>query len=186
MNNQPKVHIKDLDPMIRGALEEIIEDPSYPRRLTERSVVVLKATGITTISQISREVKMDRKHAAKWIKRFNDNKDYLMQKSEEGNREKLREAIIEVLSDKPRSGRPRVYSDDQQEKIIEIVRKSPRDFGFNKDEWTNALIYKAVMQEGVAPGISKNGILNILDRVGLKPPKRRRDSIDIEEIKKDE
>lgn len=80
---------------------------------------------------------------------------------------------IEGLMDKPGRGRKSRLSDEQKEKLRDIIlKKSPIDYGFNTETWTGPLIIQVINQDF---GISykEAQVYNILKQLNLSYQRAR-------------
>ena len=102
----------------RAALEAWARAPTSEQRLVERARIVLSAAGGTPSRAIARELGCARGVVSKWRVRF-------------------AEAGLAGLSDAPRSGKPKTYGADADQRILALLDRSPPQ-GFAR--WTAPLI----------------------------------------------
>ena len=74
---------------------------------------------------------------------------------------RVREGSIHVLVDKPGRGRK---SKVDPEKVLDIVRRSPSQFGFNESRWTLSLL-KAACPE--LSDMTESGVWRLLKHIGI-------------------
>ena len=74
--------------------------------------------------------------------------------------------LVSALKDAPRPGQPIIFDDRIKSKIIALVCSDPPE-AF--DRWTLELIQGKILEDGIAPSISKEKIRIILQEHDLKP-----------------
>jgi transposase len=79
---------------------------------------------------------------------------------------------LEGLRDKPHPGRPSGYTEAQRRRIVELALKSPRLFGYLKNDWSVRLLSKHLTREAGVK-IGKSHIWRILHEADIvhKRPK---------------
>jgi transposase len=80
---------------------------------------------------------------------------------------KLNEGGVDALIDKVKSGRPPKLTDDQKQKIKELVlEQSPENYGYNSSTWTGLLVIDWI-SKNYSVEYKKAHIYNILEDLGL-------------------
>ena len=134
-------------------LTELKKGRHTAEHLKKRSEIILLASEGASNSEISREVEMKRENATKWRKRYAEAREELA-KTEEETPRKLRGLIEKVLSDAPRSGAPRKYSDEQIACIIVLACELPENLGLPFSHWSQSLLQQEVIERGIVESIS--------------------------------
>jgi transposase len=101
----------------RQAIERLVHSRVAPVRLVERARMVTYAGEGRSVTDIAGLLKVNRKTVRRWLKRFN-------------------EAGVAGLEERPRSGRPPVYSAEQIHLIAMTAVTAPATFGLECDRWT--------------------------------------------------
>jgi len=78
-----------------------------------------------------------------------------------------------LLSDKPRSGAPPLYTVEQYTAIVKIALQQPSEFERPVTNWTARELADEVHKQKIAPGISQRQVQRFLSQVDLKPHKSR-------------
>ena len=89
----------------------------------QRAKIILELASGKTKGGVAREQKINKKTIAKWYKRWCHNNDKLIEieKNPDITLKELFRNVIEVLSDKPRSGTPPTFTPEQIVQIIAIA-----------------------------------------------------------------
>lgn len=83
-------------------------------------------------------------------------------------------ARLDGLGDRPRSGRPPVFSGAARAQIIGLACRAPRDEGCaDADRWTLDLLVEAALAQGIVPAIHRASIARLLAQGDLKPHRWR-------------
>jgi transposase len=69
---------------------------------------------------------------------------------------------LDGLLDRPRSGRPRIYGQQQRQTVLQIARTDPAAFGLSLRSWTLSALQHHLVESGVAPAIGRGTIRRIL------------------------
>lgn len=62
--------------------------------------------------------------------------------------------LLEVISDRPRSGTPAKISQAQRQAIVALACKCPSDFGIEQTDWTYPLLAKVAIEKKIVDTIS--------------------------------
>ncbi len=76
----------------------------------------------------------------------------------------LLKKLIEVLSDRPRSGCPSRIQMAQKEQIRALACEKPKDYGVIMDEWTHEILAQTAIKKGIVPSISPSYVGVILKK----------------------
>lgn len=117
--------------------------------LTEKMKGILKkfSTRIAQVLGISRNT------VNTWRKRFHENAGILMQMEEAsripGKEEDLHQFLKTFLSDRPRPGKPPVFTPEEIILINELACKNPKDFGCELSHWNLTALAREAVRRGL-------------------------------------
>lgn len=140
-----KAHeLADLDEMLSG------KDPELARRA---QIVYLSAKRVG-VHDISREIDLHPINVRKWLHRFN-------------------RYGIEGLWPRRSPGRPKLFSSEQRQAIIDLAMTEPQALGLGFDSWSLQRLRSKLIEQGVLNDISAETIRQELLRSGLSFEDRR-------------
>jgi transposase len=82
---------------------------------------------------------------------------------------RLREAVLEVLSDAPRPGSPGKFTAEQVAQILAVACESPKLSGRPITRWTHRELRDEVVKRGIVAGISVAQVGRYLKQAALQP-----------------
>ncbi len=124
----PKPLPIDLSPEIRTILEDLLRRRACPQGLAKRVRVVLRAADGLSNRAIHDELGGGSDTVWRWRKRFHaalPRLGAIQNDPENGDGKALARAVAEVLADRPRPGRPPVFTAEQLTAIIAIACEDP-------------------------------------------------------------
>lgn len=143
----------------RSELEEIIRKQNSPQNIAKRAKIIVKANvEIKGNREIAREMEISPCDITLWTKRWIEGFNL---------------AVIERLSDAPRSGFPSTISSEQWCKIIAVACETPETYGIPTTHWTNKELSNQVIKQGIVEKISPSYIGRILKKKDLQPHRTR-------------
>lgn len=152
-------------------LSKFAKSRTLPARQVQRAIIfLLCADGLNNL-QISKQVALSQDSVSKWRTRFL-NSLFLLQEAEEKHPAELESAITQLLDDYDRPGQPRVYTDQQIVKILEIACRNPGEYGYETSHWSLNQLVDVTIKEGIAKTISAKTISRFL-KYGQNPPASR-------------
>lgn len=149
---------------------------SQPSSVVLRSKIVLMAAQEKTNSQIADALGTAYATVSTWRNRFYKSVDLIIQAEEYNGSDsdkKLYEAVLSVLSDRPRPGKPPVFTPEQIMLINELACKNPKDFGYELSHWNLSSIAQEAVQQGIVQSISPYSVQRFLKFAGIAPWKNR-------------
>ncbi len=154
-----------------GILEELQKKGSLAHKLNFRITIILKTVSGLGSLLISREFSCSKNTVISWRKRWKLDYDSLVELEEELGQGKpadkmLRERILEVFSDEPRSGKPRDFTEEQDLKIVALACESPLQYDIPQSHWTWGLLAQEAAKRGIVQSISSSQIGRILKKYG--------------------
>ncbi len=131
--------------------------------------ILLRSSQGEGIKQIAREVGVAantvRQWRSRWENAFRDLLEFEKGISNQGvSDKKLLEKMLEVLSDRPRSGCPARIQMEQKEQIRALACECPQDYGIVMDEWTHQILAQAAIKKGIVGSISPTYVGVILKK----------------------
>jgi len=131
------------------ALQRLLRADRTPIALYRRCNLVWQLAAGYSIAEASEMVELHYTNAHKWVKRF-------LSKGLAG------------LQDRPRSGRPRIYSENAETLVIETATSRPQDLQLGFTTWSLVKLEKHLRQFPELEMISRETIRHILSRHGLR------------------
>lgn len=157
-------------------LKNLSSSYSEPSCIVIRSKIVLMAAQEKTNSQIASALGAAYATVSTWRNRFYNSIEFIVQAEEydgPDREKKLYEAIMSVLSDKPRSGKPPAFTSEQIMLINELACKNPKDFGYELSQWNLSSIAQEAAHQGIVQSISPYSVQRFLKFAGIAPWKNR-------------
>ncbi len=159
--------IKISDSVVR-ILSKFSQSRTLPIRQVEWAKVFLLCSEGWNNLQISYQVSIHQDAVSKWRNRFLKSLP-LLQQVEQTDPEHLETQISALLADRPRSGQPATFTDEQIIKILEVACRNPEEYGFESSHWSLNQLVEAVVKEGIVESISAKTISRFL-KYGENPP----------------
>jgi transposase len=138
----------------REKLTALLRRHSGEARIYRRARIVLLAADGTSVSEIARQAGTSRSRVRCWVERF-------------------RQHRAAGLSDRPRSGRPRVITPLERHQVIAAACQSPRKFKVARDVWTLRSLASALEHARLVRAISATSVGEILSEAEIKPHRVR-------------
>jgi hypothetical protein len=150
-------------------LQQVDRSTNAPKRLVQRSGVILMGfAGMLNVT-IAQELGLARKQVGLWRQRWQQSFDALVAIECHESHAALRRAIEEVLSDAPRSGSPGTFTAEQVTQILAVACESPELSGRPIDRWTHRELADEVILRGIVTSISISQVGRYLDQAELQP-----------------
>lgn len=124
-------------------------------------------------TQIARQLNVERHCVGRWRRRWQLSVEALLAIEMNEPSAALRRAVVDVLSDAHRSGRPGSFSNDQLAQIVSLASQSPREFDRPVNDWTGRELADEAKKQGIVESISKSRVNELLRSVRLKPQHRK-------------
>jgi transposase len=149
-------------------LQELSRSRTAAKGIVQRaSILVLGFQGLLN-EQIAVDVGLNRQQVGIWRQRWREAWDSLcVWECTEPRR--LREAVLEVLSDAPRPGSPGKITADQVAQILAVACESPRLSGRPITRWTHRELRDEVVKRGIVASISVAQVGRYLKQAALQP-----------------
>lgn len=127
------------------------------QRLTRRACIVLAAAEGYNNEQIADRLGINRETARLWRGVWLENEERLGASEEAGERA-LRQAIEEVLCDRPRSGAPPTFSAEQVCQIVALACEVPSESGRPVTHWSATELADEAIKRGIVEDISARSV----------------------------
>lgn len=82
----------------------------------------------------------------------------------------LLDKMLEILSDIPRSGKPKQITLAQEQQIVALAREKPEDYGIPMTQWNREMLAHVAKTEGIVKTISPRYISDILKKNQASSP----------------
>jgi len=149
-------------------LEEMSRSRTESKCVVQRATMILLGFQGMPNDEIASQVGINRQQVGVWRRRWRDAWDSLcLWECNEPHR--LREGILEVLSDAPRSGAPATFTAEQVSGIIAIACESPRLSGRPINHWTNRELRDEAVARKIVTTISESQVGHYLRQAAVQP-----------------
>lgn len=149
-------------------LEELSRSRTEAKGIVRRaSILVLGFQGVLN-EQIAVDVGLNRQQVGIWRQRWREAWSSLCA-WECTEPRRLREAVLEVLSDAPRPGSPGKFTADQVAQILAVACESPSLSGRPITRWTHRELRDEVVKRGIVASISVAQVGRYLKQAALQP-----------------
>ena len=129
-------------------LQELSRSRTEAKGIVQRALILVLGVQGLLNEQIAVEVGLNRQQVGIWRQRWRDAWDSLcVWECTEPRR--LREAVLEVLSDAPRPGSPGKITAEQVAQILAVACESPKLSGRPITRWTHRELRDEVVQRGI-------------------------------------
>lgn len=152
----------------QGLLEEFSRSRTVSKAVSQRATIVLLGFQGLLNEQISLRVGMNRQQVGVWRQRWRDAWDALcVWECTEPHR--LREGILEVLSDAPRPGAPATFTAEQVSEIVALACEPPELSGRPINRWTLRELQDEAIARGIVRAISVAQVGRYLQQAAVQP-----------------
>lgn len=142
-------------PRQRESLERLSRSRKVEQRVAERVQIVLGAAKGKTNATLATEMGVDAQRVARWRSRFAAAQGRLAAaSSEDVADDKLEATILEILSDRERSGCPGKFTAEQLTGLIGLACQTPKELGLPVTHWTPRELAACAKERGIVESIS--------------------------------
>lgn len=149
----------------RDLLETISRCREVPHSLIQRVRIVLSANARCNNKTISQDTGLCEDTVGFWRKRWLEGCADLEKLA--GKPKLLREAVGQLLADKPRPGSPGLFTAEQICRLLAVACETPPE---HLSHWTRAELARTVVERGVVDRISASSVGRFLKSGGFKTP----------------
>jgi transposase len=151
-----------------AVLQELSRSRTAAKGIVQRALILVRGVQGLLNEQIAEEVGLNRQQVGVWRKRWRDAWESLcVWECTEPHR--LREAILEVLSDAPRPGCPGKITAEQVAQILAVACESPKLSGRPITRWTHRELRDEVVKRKIVESISVAQVGRYLKQSALQP-----------------
>lgn len=153
----------------QAILFEFANSRSVSVALAMRSKIILMAFDGANNEAIEAELGLGHDQVGRWRKRWQKSFQDLVAVECSASLLELRNAIISLLSDRHRTGRPPTITSEQQAKIVAKACEDPQQSDRPIARWTSAELASQLVSDGVVDRISSGWLRTILRRIKIRP-----------------
>ncbi len=149
-------------------LQELSRSRTVTRGIVQRALILVLGVQGLQNERIAAEVGLIRRQVGLWRRRWRNAWDSLcVWECTEPHR--LREAILEVLSDAPRPGCPGKITAEQVAQILAVACESPKLSGRPITRWTHQELRDEVVKRKIVQSISAAQVGRYLKQAAVQP-----------------
>lgn len=149
----------------RALLERLARAQSTPQSLVRRARTILLAAEGERNQHIAEQLGSDRLQVRRWRRRWSEAVGRLDALEAAGAAQSApMEALVEVLSDRPRSGCPPTFSAEQICQIVALACEPPAESGREVTHWTPKELAQEAQQRGIVESISVRTVGRFFER----------------------
>jgi transposase len=153
-------------------LEEFRKSRTVGKCLTQRAAIILLGFAGMLNEDIALQVGLNRQQVGLWRQRWRDAWDALcVWECTEPHR--LREAIVDVLSDAPRPGAPATFTAEQVSQIVALACEPPKLSGRPIDHWTLRELRDEAIERKIVTDISVSQVGRFLQQAAVQPHRKK-------------
>ena len=151
-----------------AVLQELSRSRTAAKGIVQRALILVLGFQGLLNQQIAEEVGLNRQQVGVWRQRWREAWESLcVWECTEPHR--LREAILEILSDAPRPGSPGKITADQVARILAVACESPKLSGRPITRWTHRELRDEVVKRKIVESISVAQVGRYLKQSALQP-----------------
>ena len=153
-------------------LEEFSKSRTFGKSLVQRATIILLGFAGFLNEEIALQVGLNRNQVGLWRQRWRDAWDSLcVWECTESHR--LREAIIDVLSDAPRPGTPATFTAEQVAQIVALACEPPELSKRSIDHWTLRELRDEAIKRKIVEDISVSQVGRFLQEAAVQPHRKK-------------
>src|SRR3954452_17293839 len=151
-----------------AVLQELSRSRTVAKGIVQRALILVLGVQGLLNEQIAVEVGLDRQQVGIWRRRWRDAWDSLCA-WECTEPRRLREAVLEVLSDAPRPGSPGRITAEQVARILAVACESPKLSGRPITRWTHREVRDEVAKRRILASPSVAQVGRYLKQAAVQP-----------------
>jgi transposase len=153
-------------------LEEFRKSRTIGKCLAQRATIVVLGFAGMFNEDIALQVGLNRQQVGLWRQRWRDAWEALcVWECTEPHR--LREAMVDVLSDAPRPGAPATFSAEQVSQIVALACEPPKLSGRPISHWTLGELRDEAIKRTIVTAISSSQIGRFLQQAAVQPHRKK-------------
>ena len=142
-------------------------------RLRQRAKIILLAFENQLNRDIAETIQLGTDQVGLWRKRWQENFERLTIIEGSPQSADLKQAILDLLADEQRSGRPPTFTAEQLTMIFAVACEAVEESGRPVARWTQREIIDEVIKRGIVKSISTSHLSTLLAEAQLQPHKSR-------------
>src|SRR5580698_9232632 len=153
-------------------LEEFSKSRMIGKCIAQRATIILLGfTGMLN-EEIALQVGLNRQQVGLWRRRWRDAwKALCVWECTESHR--LREAVLDTLSDAPRPGTPATFTAEQVSQIVSLACEPPKLSGRPIDHWTLQELRDEAIKRKIVTAISVSQVGRFLQQAAVQPHRKK-------------
>ena len=153
-------------------LEEFSKSRTIGKCLAQRATIIVLGFAGMLNEDIALQVGLNRQQVGLWRQRWRDAWDALcVWECTEPHR--LREAIVDVLSDAPRPGAAATFTAEQVSQIVALACEPPKLSGRPIDHWTLRELRDEAIKRNMVTDISVSQVGRFLQQAAVQPHRKK-------------
>jgi len=153
-------------------LEEFSKSRTLGKCITQRATIILLGFEGMLNEEIALEVGLNRMQVGLWRRRWRDAwKSLCVWECTESHR--LREAVLDILSDAPRPGTPATFTAEQVSQIVALACEPPKLSGRPIVHWTLQELRDEAITRKIVTDISVSQVGRILQQAAVQPHRKK-------------
>jgi transposase len=153
-------------------LEEFRKSRTIGKCITQRATIILLGFEGMLNEEIAREVGLNRMQVGLWRRRWREAwKALCVWECTESHR--LREAVLDTLSDAPRPGTPATFTAEQVSQIVSLACEPPKLSGRPIDHWTLQELRDEAIKRKIVTAISVSQVGRFLQQAAVQPHRKK-------------
>lgn len=153
-------------------LNEFSKSRTVAKSVSQRATIILLAFQGLFNEQIAVRVGLNRQQVGIWRQRWRDAWDSLCV-WECTACHRLREAILDILSDAPRPGAPATFTAEQVSQIVALACEPPNLSGRPIDHWTLRELRDEAIARKIVEAISVSQVGRFLQQAAVQPHRKK-------------
>ncbi len=150
-------------------LYQLTKEHKREQQLVKRANILLLASKGISNAEVKRRLGSSINTIKAWRNRWESNYETLLEIELELNpvpkaSKTLRESIIGVLSDKPRSGKPKKFTLAEEQQIVSLACDKPENHNIEVTTWSQEMLAQVAKAEGLVESISRAQVGRILKK----------------------
>ena len=156
----------------QSLLKEFSKSRTVGKGIVQRATIVLLGFAGLPNEEIALQVGLNRQQVGLWRQRWRDAWDSLcVWECTEPHR--LREAILDLLSDAPRPGVPATFTAEQVTQIVALACEPPKLSGRPIDHWTLRELRDEAIARKIVEEISVSQVGRFLQQAAVQPHRKK-------------
>jgi transposase len=153
-------------------LDEFSKSRTIGKCITQRATIILLGFEGMLNEEIAHEVGLNRMQVGLWRRRWRKAwKALCVWECTESHR--LREAVLDVLSDAPRPGTPATFTAEQVSQIVSLACEPPKLSGRPIDHWTLQELRDEAIKRKIVTAISVSQVGRFLQQAAVQPHRKK-------------